>query len=610
MNFLQLDLKQRFLRLKGKEVLLVFLLLALALYANTLSYPFVHDDHIFIVGNPDLGRWDDLKDIFVKPAAFSFHQENIVNLYYRPVLEIVNKVLFIFFGRTPAGYHFFNIILHALNSFLVYILALHLFRRTFLAWAAGILFLAHPVQTETVCAIAGISNLLSVFLAFTSFYFYILAGDPVSGNKKVFGGASLILFICALLTKESTVIFPFLLVIYEFFVKGNAAPSRSLRNLRLLTGFFILLAVYFIFRKAVLTSFLPDLAASPYELVRRLLSIPQTLLMYFQILFVPCGLYYYRSIDILKPWGLPLMTLVTLGAVVTLFLKDLAKEERRLACFGLAWFFVALSPMLNILPLINEYSFILTSEHFLYFPFFGFMVFIFVIFRRAISALFGEKGARAAVAIFCLITFVFVLETKKQSRYWQGEIPLFSRTLQFEPNFGRVRLLLGRAYYKNGDQTRAEHEYKRALGIMERYSKKAQGTKAERVYRLFEKEIYLGLAQSYESEGRLKEAIYAYWQAQEKDPGDENIYNALGVGYLKTGQSEEAALCFKNALALKPDNILVLNNLAFYYLEKRNFFEARKILEKALALDPASVLTQRNLQEVLAAEKKNRVKNP
>lgn len=601
----------RLSRITAREIFLAFLLLALALYGNAISYPFVHDDHIFIVHNFNLGRWDDLQSIFSGPSAFLSPEGKAVNLYYRPVLEVVNKVLFVFFGRMPAGYHFFNIFLHSVNSLLAYFLVLSFSPQKFFALAVGILFLIHPVQSETVCAIAGISNLLSVFFCLTSFCAYLRARDLPPRQKNFPGAAALTLFACALFTKENTVIFPLLLAAYEFFgMKDEKKEGSRFKNLSLLFGFFVLLAGYFVVRRIIFSTSLPALGANPHELQLRLLSIPKTILMYLQILFFPYNLHYYRSVDILGPSFAPFATLALLGALAGVLLRYLSIDERRLALFALAWFFITLLPMMNILPLINEYSFILTAEHFLYFPFLGFAVFTAVVFWRVLTAIFKKNNRKIAVALFCFIVLVLSVQAKVQSYFWRGEVPLFLRTLQFEPNFGRVRLLLARAYYQNGDHLRAAEEYKKGLAVMEGYLTKARGTAAEGVYRLFVKEGYVELAECYQGIGRLPEAIHAYWQAQEQDPKDADIYNNLGVGYLKAKELEEAALCFKKALALKPDDIRALNNLAFYYLEKKSFSRAKAILEKALALDPASILTQRNLQEVLATEKKNGMKSP
>ena len=94
--------------------------------------------------------------------------------------------------------------------------------------------------------------------------------------------------------------------------------------------------------------------------------------MYLGTIFFPHDLHYYRSVDILRPNGASIIAfLIVLSAVVWTILK-VPQPHRRLLVLGAGWFGITLLPVLNIVPLINEYSLILTAEHFLYLPLLGF----------------------------------------------------------------------------------------------------------------------------------------------------------------------------------------------------------------------------------------------
>ena len=168
------SLKDLFIRtsvsLSPWQVFPFLLVIALLLYGNVLSYPFVHDDYVFIVNNADIGRWDNLSDVFLGPAQAVALDQNNVNTYYRPLLDIVNRFLFLLFGGVPRGYHLANILLHVFNSLWVFGILRSIALSRFMALACSILFLVHPVQSEAVCAIAGISNLLLSFFFFACFF--------------------------------------------------------------------------------------------------------------------------------------------------------------------------------------------------------------------------------------------------------------------------------------------------------------------------------------------------------------------------------------------------------------------------------------------------------
>ena len=130
--------------------------------------------------------------------------------------------------------------------------------------------------------------------------------------------------------------------------------------------------------------------------------------MYFQILIFPHGLHYYRSVDILETSVYPALILLSISLFIVRLLSRFPKDEKRLAYFGVSWFFIALMPMMNIVPLINEYSLILTSEHFLYFPFLGFILFALVILRQGLFLIFRNKWRQIASFVFALVALIFI----------------------------------------------------------------------------------------------------------------------------------------------------------------------------------------------------------
>lgn len=137
---------------------------------------------------------------------------------------------------------------------------------------------------------------------------------------------------------------------------------------------------------------------------------------------------------------------------------------------------------------------------------------------------------------------------------------MFTRTLRFQES-GRVRMLLGKALYFQGDYPAAINEYHKALAIMKDYAGKTPLPAVREFYRGFIKGIYFDLAHCYEALQNPDTAITMYDQA----------------------------------LAIDPRDIVLYNNLAVVYIKEKNFTAAAGLLEKALGLDPASPLTMQNL---------------
>jgi len=176
------------------QIFLILTLFGLLAYTNAINHPFVHDDVVFIQQNPHIAKLD-LGNFFIQPAVAD-QDFSSINQYYRPLLELVNKILYRIVHLNPHGFHFFNVLLHIVNSFLVFsVIRIITGGTKGIALVIAMFFLLHPVQSEAVACIAGISNLVFAFFCLTSFYAYLLS---IRANKAKRNGLaylfSLLLF--------------------------------------------------------------------------------------------------------------------------------------------------------------------------------------------------------------------------------------------------------------------------------------------------------------------------------------------------------------------------------------------------------------------------------
>ena len=102
-------------------------LLAVAVYANSLSNGFITDDKLQLLGNPLV------TDIHKLPQAFGSGVWSFLGYrgnYYRPVQFLLYALLYSIFGPHALGFHCFMVLLHAANTALVYALARSLIRQS------------------------------------------------------------------------------------------------------------------------------------------------------------------------------------------------------------------------------------------------------------------------------------------------------------------------------------------------------------------------------------------------------------------------------------------------------------------------------------------------
>ena len=511
-------------------VFLVLLLLGFLAYHNVFSYPFVHDDRVFISQNPDINRLN-LVEIFRQQA---FHEGHIpiINTYYRPLLDVLYRLLYKVFGQNPAGYHIFNIFLHVLNALLVYLCLGRIPSvGKNVSLAAAVLFLLHPVQTEAVACIAGISNLVMGIAFLGSFYFFMRWQANPKDAEALFDGLGI--FFIGLFAKEQIIALP-LLVLFYMLLFGDRR-----RSLAAFGWYMLPVLAYLGLRLFVFHMKLPAMGTHLFELWLRMRTIPATLVTDMQLILLPLGLHYYRSVDILAPVLLPTVIFVCLGVLLVWLGSRLPTAEKKVFFFGLGWFVLVLLPVLNILPLIQEYSLILTFEHFLYLPLIGFALSVCV----WVHAKAGDAPALPWVLIV-LGGFLF-LATLQQNTYWRGEIPLFQRALQYEQS-GRLHQSLARAYYLSGRYPEAVEEIQKGIAVFKGYLPKIQSAEAKPFYRYNLSEMYFD----------------------------------LGNDYMALRQWPQAAAAFEEAVAFNAKNVPAYNNLAFSDAHLGKIEEARQIMER------------------------------
>ncbi len=575
-------------------VILFFIFGFLAYFFSAIFHPFVHDDIVFIQNNPHIKEWTNLKDIFLNPFQFNAPR-GIVNVYYRPILEIIYRLQYLLFGLNPHGFHLVNVLIHLLNAILVFSFFSFVVKQKKIAFAVALIFFVHPVQSESVAAIVGISNLLVSLFCLLSLFFY----QAWAREKKRQDPSRLLLsqifFFLGLLTKEQAVIVPFLILFYEFLFGPEDTHAWRKRAARL-WGFFILLGFYLGMRYLFLK---PTPFNFDHEFFLRILSIPVTILMYWRVIILPVDLHYYRCANILSPWLWPTVIFVIILLGIAVLLRFLPREHRRISLFALGWFFICLLPVLNIFPMVNEYSFILTSEHFLYLPLIGFALFVVIVIDNFSQKFFKGKTRRAFWIIFCIFVLIWIQITAEQNRYWRGEIPLFKRAVLFEKDFGRLRILLARAYYFHGEVDKAIVEYQTALNIMSRYVENARTTPTKDFYLQFIKEIHFDLAHCYEAKDEINSSINEYKKVLELDPQDATTYNNVGALYLRENNAKMAEPFFQKALAVQKNNVMALSNLALCYVHKGNLPEAERLWREAVRIDPQFKAAQQNLDQLL-----------
>jgi tetratricopeptide (TPR) repeat protein len=561
----------------GLAVLLIGLL-CLICYLNTLPNEFVFDDEFQIVGNEMLRGGRELIGIL-----------GIVGrLQYRPVRIISYNLDYQFSGLNPLGYHISNIAYHFLAAVFAYLVAHLLLKDRRAALLTGLLFAAHPAQSEAVAYLSGRKDVLAGCFFLIALYFFLREREG-RGISYFFGSFGA--YLLAIFTKEIAVTLPVIFLAYDL---GRHIPAGHRRKRGLFRGIifslgeifsrhryqYLLLvstatvfSYYTIFVSKVSGKLTPPAepgapATAPSldiwwgeNLFSHLQTSFRVVAEYLKIMIWPVRLIADYSFDAfpLSGPGIELRALLALAIVLAVALGAILLLSRhQLYAFGGIWLLVTLLPVAQIVP-HHE----LLAERNLYLPCFGVCLLFSLLVRKGL-------GSRALGVLLLALMVFFTLRITARNTDWKNNLALWIKTTSQVPDCARAQFGLGLAYQDLGLTAEAIAGYRRAVEIVPGDPK-----------------FHNNLGSAYEEAGQLEEAIREYWRAVELSPGFFKAYNNLGLVYFKMGLFPEAVAAISKAEGLRPDSAKVHTNLGVVYL--KGLKDDRKALEhfqEALRLAP------------------------
>lgn len=564
-----------------------------AIYSNTLTASFQFDDRLNIVDNPLIrsirnlwppsgGRW------------FGF---------------LTFALNYMSGGLDPVGYHLVNTSIHILTAVSVYWFVRITFRTPYfsghprsvipdawLAFAAAVVFVAHPVQTQAVTYIVQRFASLAALLFMLSLDFYILArlrgrGFTTAGPAEAPRDtrAMLLLYTAAALsallslkTKENAFTLPLVAVMYDLmFISGPAQVAAAVRR----------------HRRAVAAVSLPVLACAGYivgtcdlpalfdtfratnEISRHDYLITQfrVIITYIRLLFLPVGQtidhYYpvYRSI--LEPSVLAsLAGLLLLLSTALCLLKASRTGNRylRLVSFGIFWFFVTLSIESSIIPIID-----VMFEHRLYLPGIGAIIAVTAATAHLLEKplLTPGQARRSAALVLAAAVMALSIAAYVRNGVWKNELTLWSDAIAKKPLNPRGYNMLG-SYYRSGFRIYdAIYYYRKALEVDSNYA-----------------EARTNLGNAYIQTGRFEEGMNELMAAAASNRFDAIdagiLYYNIGKGFYQKGMIDQAVTNLTIALRFNPAEPWVHFLLGEAYRKKNMPTESAASFRKAHELDP------------------------
>ncbi len=452
-------------------------------YSNSFFASFHFDDFRNIVCNPAM--LDPWMILFPDSApAPDIAQE----LRLRPVGFLSFAFNVWLGGLATTGFHAFNFAVHLVNSILVYFLVMGLFRcpamlrmppgaadsaengaprqdsdAGIIAFAASLIFMIHPVQTQAVTYIVQRFASLAAMFYLSACMLYIkarMAADPggqgISLRTAGLYAGSLLCALLAVKTKENTYTIPLAVTLVElFFFEGKLG-----RRLLLLVPFYLLL-VLLPLSIGMIGSGVPgdfaggkvltDMSRTDYFLTGL-----TAIIFYFRLLILPYGQNLEHDFparnELLDPAVIFSLIVVAFLILAALFAWQRTSRGRwdpklRLAAFGILWFFATISAESGLVPIAD-----LVFEHRVYLPSPGIIMAVAAVVLLAWRRC-GFRGAgagRSAACVFAAYVATLVSATFSRNMVWKDEISLWEDCAAKSPRKPRVLNTLGAVYIDAG----------------------------------------------------------------------------------------------------------------------------------------------------------------
>jgi protein O-mannosyl-transferase len=550
-------------------------ILCLLLVAGTLAFynPIGHnqfiefDDSAYIVANPQVQQgvtWGTVKWAFT-----TFHAG-----YWHPLTWLSHAADCQLFHLNPAGHHYVNVLLHAINVVLLFLVLRSATGSTAPSLVVAGLFALHPMNVESVAWAAERKNVLSMFfflLAMLAYNRYVRTG------RRAFYFCVVILFVLGLMAKPQIVTLPFVLLLWDYWplqrmrTESKAGEPCAPRSF----GYLIWEKIpLFILAGAdslviVLTQRAAHAVRSTSEVSwpARLENAVVSYACYLGKAFWPSRLaaMYPRSAHALPLWQLAgAAALLTVVTVLVLHWRD-----RRYLTVGWLWFLGTLVPMIGIVT-VGEQA---MADRFAYIPFIG--LFVAVVWTlewfmsgHRITRICGVGAALAVLLVSGCLTY-------RQLRYWRDDETLWRYTLSVtEDNYmAHDNLAFALAHAGRSDEAIAHFRAARAL---HQYP-------PDQVLRLAHYEVRMGYPQEALDESRA--ALVA-----SRDPQlQQAAFCEMGRALLGLRRYDEASQNYREALRLAPDNSDALLNSGLLALHAGDGTRAIAYFGHAAEVDPNDV---------------------
>ncbi len=560
---------------RPRLIALLLALVTLVVYLPVVHCDFVNfDDQTYVVENHQVQAglsWPGIAWAFTTFRAANWH----------PLTWLSHMTDCTLFGLNPAAHHLVNVVIHAANAALLFLLLLRLTGSLWpCAWIAA-LFAWHPLHVESVAWIAERKDVLSTFFALLALLGY---ADYAMANQRRGYWLAWFCFCLSLMAKPMYVTLPFLMLLLDVWPLERVSPDRFDRRAWTRLAGEKLPFLLPVIADSIVTYLAQRNGAAVMTLAQLSLGVR------LQIALIAYGRYLLDTV-----WPLHLAVLYPLpnhfswihkaAVVATGFLLLVSWSAWRIRTrhphfiIGWLWFLGTLVPVIGLVK-VGSMAF---ADRYTYFPLVG--IFLAIAFgARDLAVQYPSlKKAIATAAILCLPACIAL--TENQIRFWHNSETLFAHTVAVTSDNPNALVNLGAALEMSGHLPDALARYQAAAHLAD-----------DNV------NAHFNIANVLVKLGRVTEALPEFHRAITLDPTTANLHNGLGLALADLNRFNEATNEFAMAARLDPENPWPHVETARVLLKLGRDAGAIDELRTALRIEPDNFQILVQAAHVLAAD--------
>jgi lipoprotein NlpI len=560
----------------SKEKMWIFLILAITFiaYIPALSCGFTRwDDHLYVTDT------DLITSLSPANIARIFSTSSVVALNYHPLTIISLAIDYKFAKLNPGFYHTVNIIIHLINTYLVFIFIKKLSgNKSIVGLIVALFFGIHPMHVESVAWIAERKDVLYTFFFLLGLIQYLKYLETEKFKYIIF---TFIFYALSVLSKAMAVVFPVVLLLIDYYKDRKINGKAILEKIP-----YFLYAIPF----SLITLQIQRTAISKYETFsfgERIGIGFYGLFNYIWRLFLPVNLSAYypyplRTVTGSFPQSLYMISFLgVLIVAVVLIYFFLKKKNYKLVFFGFMFYVATIILVLQFLSVGQ----VIVADRYSYLSYIGLL---FLVVMLAVS--FVEKRPYLKRPFFiglCAVVILFTLSSNVQSRIWKNTETLWTNVIERNPN-----MTIEVAHEQRGNYRSSINDFQ---GAIEDYEK-CLNVKSKKPGVYFNLGIIYGtMGNDKQKNQDMKGALEMYQKSVDMlsyglllDSTYSKAYMDRATTYVLMNKFNLAAKDFTKMLEFYPDSKEILEKRAYVNGLSENYNAAIEDYTTLIKIDPAN----------------------